>query len=66
MSYLGGRSDGSQEWVRRWRGRFTVCKCQTINLIMTIKLVVFLKWTIKIEQFDIEISEILKNSLIGS
>ena len=38
MSYLEGRSDGSQEWVRRWRGRFTVCKCQTINLIMTIKL----------------------------
>ena len=33
---------------------------------MTIKLFVFLKWTIKIEQFDIEISEILKNSLIGS
>ena len=24
---------------------------------MTIKLVVFLKWTIKIEQFDIEISQ---------
>jgi len=43
-----------------------ICKCLAINLIMTVKLVLFLKWTIKIENFDIEISEILKKSLIGS
>ena len=33
---------------------------------MTVKLVLFLKWTIKIENFDIEINENLKKSFIGS